>query len=1040
MIAKDGYGMKKVIQIVVLIIGILFSGNNTSLSYSHAHNTNLFWTNYASNFTGKINHIIPIHYKIKQSDLKTTITKKGFKWSLPGSLNYYFPESPILPYIPISITLASGESLSYIKTISNDYEIYSIENIPVARNPKLQSTDGEPVNIDLLPNLSNTIFPSSGFLFSIVSDKKANILSLKLFPIHLDQKKFYLSTQLDLEVGINQNNKGSKQNVSGQYAIILTPDVLIEEAMKLKDIQKLDGYKVEVMELSAIKQNYLPSEPSNLHDISCFNDVSEGFRNRFKNYDSVTALQIRSYLKEAADNKSFQFITILGDASYIPPSDYIFSLNNKDSYDRGIPSDFFYMSPYAQDSSFPFAFNIGRLPVRSKTEAKHIVEKIQRYHQSFKPDWYKKVSLFGGDLFENDYYGELLNCYMIDQNDFQSLEIQKFFQTEQLYNRDTILTELEKGNRGFLYINSHGRGDYLRLPKGYVDSNDIQKLTQKDTLPIFVSDACLNGSWDTRLSDIRYGTDKNFEYPTSFSEALLFSEGGAIAYIGGSRINYAGMDYDYSKGVLESYNVYNIDALIHYIFQSYSYEDTSLGEISRKGLMTFIQKDWDWPGDWLLKTVFGFCLLGDPTLRLPGKQKRSTIDIDFVELPVIKEMNSGDIPFIQIDKASQFQIESKAGSITVHLSNYNSWDNALISTTKIVSDKNNPFTYTIENIPKTRICIRIEALNGSEKRFVAFGKYENDLVIEPFDAFHNFISKDKRSFQFEIVNDGLNDANKVKISIKNESIVLVEKEIPFLQSSVHYFVKYNLDFSEQVTKNINIFCEPLPGEKSLDDNSLTVRFKVEENPGLKIGIFKSLYNQADKSIRSKLWLDTINHFFSNKQINAEVKLLTLDECLHLDKQNLNKVIIYDSRYFQNNEEFLASLKKFTKNRGTVLVIGPTSKEIMKLCGISADDSFLMNQGDSSFQLFSILRSYRGKFTLPLFTLPCFESYAPEESNLLETLDDAAIILGKSDDNKLYLIQNKNAFYFSGLLSGLDFERQYESFQFFIDLLLLQAKN
>ena len=1039
MIPKDGCKMKKVIQIVLLVVFLLFSVYSRGYSRNQPDDLKSFYSIFLSSDIGKTTRIVPIHYSLKPNDLQTIQTGKGIRLTLPGGLDYYYPLSPILPYIPLSIALDADESVSYIKTITNHMESQPLETISLARNPGLQSTNGESVDPSFVPCVTDSIFPSDTFSFSVVGDRSIKELSLKLFPIRLDRDKYYLSTQLELEIGIIQKKLDIIQSDSKEKAIILTPDELIEEAEKLKSIQEMDDYTVTVIPLSFIQKKHKPSDTASLKGISCFNDVSETYRKRFETYDYDTALQIRSYLKEAETNKTFQYITILGDASYIPPSDYIFSLYNKDSYDRAIPTDFFYMSPNAEDLDFPMEFSVGRIPVRSKSEAIHMVEKIRRYRKSFQPEWFNNVSLFGGDLFENDYYGELQNCFMIDENDFQGFKIQKFFQTDQLYNRETILKELAEANRGLLYINSHGRGDYLRLPKGYVDSSDIQKLPKKDTLPIFVSDACLNGAWDTRLSGIRYGTDKFFKYPTSFSEALLFSEGGAIAYVGGSRINYAGMDYDYSRGILESHRLYNTDALLHYVFQSYGTEETTLGDIARKGLMTYIQKDWDWPGDWLLKAVFGFCLLGDPTLRLPGKQKSSLTNIEFSELPTIREANSGELPSIQIEGTNQFQLESKTTSLLVHLSNYDSLDQAVLSTETILPQENKFFTYTLSNIPKARICLRIEAPDGSEKRFIAYGKYEQDLVLRPLDTFHSYSPDEKETFQFDVLNDGFRDASHVKVSVKKGNQALLDKEIPFLQRSVRYLISYNIDFAEQDTYMVQINCDPLPGEKSISDNTVTIKYRTEAKPGIKIGVFKSLYNVQDRSVYDKLWLDRINQYFEAQNIPAEVRLLSLDQCIHLDQQNLDKVVIYDSRYFQNNDEILSSLKKFTKSGGSVLVIGPTSKEVMKLCGIQVDDSFLMNQGDSSFQLFSILRSHRGKFTLPLFTLPCFESYAPEETDLLDSLDESAFLLGMSDDNMLYLVQNKNAFYFSGLLSGLDFERNGESLQFFIDLLLLNPK-
>jgi hypothetical protein len=157
---------------------------------------------------------------------------------------------------------------------------------------------------------------------------------------------------------------------------------------------------------------------------------------------------------------------------------------------------------------------------------------------------------------------------------------------------------------------------------------------------------------------------------------------------------------------------------------------------------------------------------------------------------------------------------------------------------------------------------------------------------------------------------------------------------------------------------------------------------------------------------------------------------------HLEKLGLRMIVLYNSPYIENESDLIDSLEKFTKDGGKVLVIGPSSKKIRSLVGIKTSFQFTVHQGDSSFQSFSPLKSVKSYFTNPSSPVPIFESYSPETKSLKDCVKEDTYILGSSTDELVYLTVNGSYFYYSGLLSNLDFERKQETFTFFVDLLEL----
>lgn len=976
-----------------------------------------------------------------ENKLQLRIEPSGVSFALPGCQDYYYPDAPKLPYLPLTLTLKPNEKISSVSLRSLQVVSVPKPRGPLLRFDPLQATNGEfaPPILSPLPSL----FPEGSFSICSVGDGSERTAKLKIFPVHLYHDSVYLTTQITLSVLISQEDPikvlvGPPRKGASPYSVILAPDEWVEEAHNLLLYHQKEGYRAEVVPLSQLA-DYPLADPLEIEDVSTFLDVSPVMKKRFLSYDSDLARKIRQFLIDRLLTRSVDYLTILGDATAIPPSEYIFSTYNPDTYDRAIPTDFFYMAPGSSGVDYSPLLSVGRIPVRTKQEMKDYLTKLRDYRGVCNQQWRASVTLFGGDLFHDDYYGEIQSNFMINEHTFSGQRVTKKYQSDGLYKRDSILSTLEEEDTGFLVMGSHGRGDYLRLPYGFVDSTDILSLPKKAKLPIFVSDACLNGAFDTRLSGIRYGTDAHLPLPTSFAQSLLLSKGGAIAYLGGSRINYAGMDYSYREGVVTSDCLFNTDAMLHYILASYGEKDTTLGEMAKKGVAQYLERDMGYPGDWLLKALYGFCLLGDPTHKLPGKRSKPSPSIDFTEVPTLFKNPFGEIPKISQDLLNEVVIQSSEKELTFRVSDYNTWENPLLITKKITTDDKNKATEVLPTIQKSRICVKVETPCGKEARFVAYTNFHADLRLSSPPVFLRQPLGSKKQVLVNLENVGVKPARDIYITAESKGEVLLEKKIPTLILYQQYPLSLTLSFTTLGPCDVLFRCSLKEGEKDVTDNTVLFSFQVIEGAIERIGLFKSSYVENLEDIREAVWLEKVNEVFQTEHLAYELRLIQASELLSLESLELDLLVLYDSSFFSSEGELVAKLKEFSEKGGKVLIIGPSPRKIRALVGIKSVEQFCVHQGDSSFQPFSLLRSASSFFTNPTVSLPIFEAYVPETRSLTEVISEETNILGVSEDEWLSLSVRGSYFYFSGLVSQLDFNRKSAVFTFFVDLLILPLK-
>jgi hypothetical protein len=277
---------------------------------------------------------------------------------------------------------------------------------------------------------------------------------------------------------------------------------------------------------------------------------------------------------------------------------------------------------------------VGRLPVTTKREVRHIVQKIITYESTGPEEkpWYKNFVGVGGKTF--DYYaGKPDGEYLCDvAYNYTKLAVPNLNKVP-VYstNRNTsglvpVAKDIQKAiSQGAGYVDFEGHGNPLvwdtiwfdgTYPDdwcGGVNLYQFLKLTNKEKLPVVVVGGCHNGLYNVSL--LRTLSDKTganyFCYgipiPVCFSWSLVLKyPGGAIASTGctGYGMGYAENPVSLS-GELESNFFYQIGN-----------GSTNLGQAQGRAIQKFLSEEDI--GQVEAFVITNWALFGDPSLLLGG--------------------------------------------------------------------------------------------------------------------------------------------------------------------------------------------------------------------------------------------------------------------------------------------------------------------------------------------------------------------------------------------------------------------------------------
>jgi len=992
-------------------------------------------------------HLLTRHYAL--SDLTQKPTEGGLQFELAGCETLQIPNCPAFPYEKITITLNPGETLTSLKILSlNTIELPAI-SIPLAlaQEPKTilhRGTGQEPNQGFEIPS----IFPEQNAHYRVIRGMDTNQGVIDIMPMYQVGKHLVLATEMKFVYGIGRSDNTSfHQAETKETSIILTDAALENAGKKLQALHQADGYNATLVLVEDIASMEESDKPV-VQGVQGFMDVASKEKTRIQAYDYSLARKIQTWLRQQNQSETLQFLTILGDATVVPPSYYLVATDNMSDYDRWVPTDFFYYCPSttyvgSDSAELQFDYAVGRLPARDLEEANTIVDKISRYRKKLNPDWFKKFAVFAGDPFNEDCFGELSTSKAINQNYLDGFEVEKYYRSEGLFSTDPFLKVMSEGKRGIVWGFGHGSGDGLALEPGYADSRQIMALPQKDEYPIFLSEACGNGAYDSRLAKGPFGSASAFTYPTSFSEAVLNARGGGIAYVGGARINYAGWSMSYTNGIPTLHRVYYMDAMLEYFMKSFTEKGGSLGKIAQATLQEYAENDWFDFNAPLVKTFFGFCLQGDPTLRLPSLADQQTDSTPVLSYSEKAPMNPRQIPLFSIDNGVKISVQTDAKKIRTVLVDY---DNA--GKRVWLDDWNQNPTKSLQaglqKFPKSRLALRCLTPEGKESRMVFYGRYNHDLVIKkPYDL--DWVGKDeKKSYYCQVFNDGLFAEKDIQMTIKRHESILQDTQISEIPVMGSRYVYYKLDQPEEGNDLLVLACSQIPNETVISDNTLQVPLRVTEQKPFRVGVLNASSLLDFNYYKDRLELSKLNKYFreQNHSIDFSIIPIGMDTNYQtlLTRLRYDAVLLYTTNFFDYPiREILSILEDFSDQGGLVFGMlslgsnghGLSMQDFQAFFGISPQERILQYNLENKANNFEIISQDSSLFPQVDYQLSSRYTCKPSNKNWdkVELIDQAELI-GLSESGLYGLIKNRNRYFYSGFLSEVDFKKSDDSQVFF----------
>ena len=502
----------------------------------------------------------------------------------------------------------------------------------------------------------------------------------------------------------NQNLRGAA-NFDG---IIIAPPAFLSEADRLARFHSSnDGLSVKVVTPRQI-----------------YNEFSSGRQD-------ITA--IRDYVKYIYENgESLKYLLLFGDCSYDYKNRITSNTNFVPTYESR--ESLHPIFSYASDDYYAFLeeeeglweerlsgdhtmeIGVGRLPVKTISEAATVVDKIIYYGTSpnMLGSWRNELTYVADD--------EDNNIHVIDADSLSGFVDTTFIQynINKLYldafrqegaskdlSPQTAAALRSRIKEGSFIINflGHGNTDFWTEEK-ILTKDDIDELTNRNRLPIFVTATCEFGRHDDPLR-------------VSGAEELLLSErGGGIALLTTSRPVFASTNFSLNKAFHES--VFN--------------DGDRLGDIIRftknNGLEGRINRNFTLLGDPMMRPAFPkldivFDDVEDKLDTLRALQK-VTLSGEVQDNGIIKNTFNGQMKIKVFDVAQEFETRG-------HKSNdpytYSSRNNAIFRGEAMVVNGKFDFSFIV---PKN---ISYQLDRGK----ISLYAWDFDLNIDAAGSSHNFI-------------------------------------------------------------------------------------------------------------------------------------------------------------------------------------------------------------------------------------------------------------------------------------------------------------
>jgi len=454
---------------------------------------------------------------------------------------------------------------------------------------------------------------------------------VSLYPVQYDREAKELITLRGCELGIDFVTKPHVYllpSEQGPESLIVTTNALAGAADKIRrfhsDVLGVDAKVLLVESLAKeapVAEDELPTgfkDKENTEGIHPY-DPATG-----SGYDYELSRRLIHYLwRQFAAGKRLRYVTILGDATIVPPS-YYFSIRGTFGPNWGVTD-----ACYGADGKcLAPKVAVGRLPYRTAAEVDNHLEKIQTWlHSGNEPG--PELALYGGKAFRGyAYIGELGTLRVLSDKTLNWNGVEKHFRTNGTFSKAETLRLVSGPQRAkVVYYLDHGRGNEWYAEKQFVSAEEIRtaSFTQGRVNPFLVTISCTNGAFDKDLVD-----GSAFGPPSSGNEsvgqALLKSEAGAVGFLGSARPALGNPLYslDASGNLSLTGSTYGLQLMDTFLRSYHDETEGRTGDFVLKALQKYVAGAGNNLSDEShLWTVLNQELLADPVVPMLPRRKFS---------------------------------------------------------------------------------------------------------------------------------------------------------------------------------------------------------------------------------------------------------------------------------------------------------------------------------------------------------------------------------------------------------------------------------
>ncbi len=497
------------------------------------------------------------------------------------------------------------------------------------------------------------------------------LIVVRLYPVQYNPATSEVVYVKNAEIGVYYEvatYQGSTANETIEYYIITTEELKPYAEQLARFYNETVGINATVVTVEWIWEHYEPINITGtiLENLTGFyNPIDPNgtiYKILEKNYNYTLALKIIAYLNDTAAHPGMKYVLLFGDAKSVPPSFYYQSeiqYMYLDEWNSWVPTDYFYASP---DLDLVPNYYVGRIPVTDNVTAAQIVNKIVSWYFSTKYLHPNTITLVGGYPFRRLYMigegavTEIKNAIMGIAPVFN---VELLTRTDETYTPDNVKNAIAQGYyRLWIFVLAHGSGTAWWDVKAFGLGLEWEKILDKSDLlnmsgagvPVISSVACMNGFWDDAVIPVNSTTAPFVEgTPPSFGEAVLYSPGAGIAYIGSARVAWEIFGIEYVGGVQRTY-VWGSTALHQLMLTVLAQAaaqgmnvtglgDTYWGAVQLYYAYYYTQLSQIHPifGEIAFLTIMEHVLLGDPALQLTLPTEPTVVDYITQIAPVDNE-------------------------------------------------------------------------------------------------------------------------------------------------------------------------------------------------------------------------------------------------------------------------------------------------------------------------------------------------------------------------------------------------------------------